>query len=106
MSLRRLVQISAGGTHLVSVPAEVVGEKYGRPLEAVWKYNTQVKAWVVELRKRSCVCTSIQIIHFGQPINQPVLRRKAPCGCYQLQERIELSDRCFKCGRVWQKHKR
>ena len=53
MSLRRLVQISAGGTHLVSVPAEVVGEKYGRPLEAVWKYNTQVKAWVVELKKRS-----------------------------------------------------
>ena len=39
MSLTRLVQISAGGTHLVSVPAEVVGSKHGRPLEAVWKYR-------------------------------------------------------------------
>ena len=51
MSLRRLVQVSAGGTHL-SVPAEVVGSKHGRPLEAVWKYNTQANAWVVELKVR------------------------------------------------------
>mgnify|MGYP000002178154 FL=1 len=53
MSLRRLVQVSAGGTHLVSVPAEVIGTKHGRPLEAVWKYNTRVNAWVVELKERS-----------------------------------------------------
>ncbi len=53
MSLRRLVQVSAGGTHLVSVPAEVIGTKHGRPLEAVWKYSTQVNAWIVELKERS-----------------------------------------------------
>ena len=53
MSLRRLVQVSAGGTHLVSVPAEVVGSKHGRPLEAVWKFNTLVNSWVVELRERN-----------------------------------------------------
>ena len=53
MSLRRLVQVSAGGTSLVSVPAEVIGTKHGRPLEAVWKYNTQVNAWIVELKERS-----------------------------------------------------
>ena len=53
MSLTRLVQISAGGTHLVSVPAEVVGSKHGRPLEAVWKYDNRVNAWVVDLKERS-----------------------------------------------------
>jgi hypothetical protein len=52
MSLKRLVQKSAGGTNLVSVPAEVVGAKHNRPLEAIWKYNTQVNSWVVELRER------------------------------------------------------
>ena len=52
MSLRRLVQVSAGGTRLVSVPAEVVGSMHDRPLEAVWKFNTQVNAWVVDLKVR------------------------------------------------------
>jgi hypothetical protein len=52
MSLKRRVQKSAGGTNLVSVPAEVVGSMHNRPLEAVWKYNTQVNSWVVELRER------------------------------------------------------
>ena len=53
MSLRRLVQVSAGGTHLVSVPDEVIGTKHDRPLEVVCKYNTQVNAWIVELKERS-----------------------------------------------------
>jgi len=52
MSLKRLVQKSAGGSNLVSVPREVIGAKHNRPLEAIWKYNTQVNSWVVELRER------------------------------------------------------
>ena len=53
MSLKRLVQNSSAGTNLVSVPAEVVGAKHDRPLEAVWKFNTLVNSWVVELRERN-----------------------------------------------------
>jgi len=52
MSLKRLVQKSVGGTNLVSVPAEVVGAKHNRPLEAIYKYNTQINSWTIELRER------------------------------------------------------
>jgi len=53
MALKRLVQVSAKGTHLVSVPAEVIGTMHDRPLEAVWKFDNRVNSWVVNLMERS-----------------------------------------------------
>jgi len=53
MSLKRKVQLSTAGTNLVSLPAEVVGEKHGRPLEATYRYNSQVHSWTIELKERA-----------------------------------------------------
>jgi hypothetical protein len=52
MNLKRLVQKSAGGSNLVSVPREVIGAKHSKQLEMIYKYNTQVNSWTIELRER------------------------------------------------------
>ena len=53
MSLKRKVQLSTAGTNLVSLPAEVVGEMHGRPLEATYRYNSTVNSWTIELTERA-----------------------------------------------------
>ena len=55
MSLTRMVQVSTLGTHLLSVPQEVVGKMSGKPLRATWSWSRRESAWVVNLKERETV---------------------------------------------------
>ena len=48
-SLTRMVQVSTLGTHLLSVPQEVVGKMSGKPLQATWKWSRRESALVIDL---------------------------------------------------------
>ena len=52
MSLTRMVQVSTLGTHLVSVPQEVIGKMSGKPLKATWRWDRRASAWVINLQER------------------------------------------------------
>jgi uncharacterized protein YfcZ (UPF0381/DUF406 family) len=52
-AITRLVQRAKCGTHLVSVPKEIVGTKTGLDLKAHFKWNTQANGWVMEITERT-----------------------------------------------------
>jgi len=52
MTLTRLVQQAKSGTHLVSVPKEIIGIKSGHDLKANFRWSTQANGWVMEILER------------------------------------------------------
>mgnify|MGYP006409726139 FL=1 len=52
MIIQRKVQKAKSGTHLVTVPPEIIGPYAGRDLKANFKWNNQVKGWTMEILER------------------------------------------------------
>jgi len=52
MIIERKIQKAKSGTHLVTVPPEIIGPYVGKNLKANFKWNNQAKSWILEIMER------------------------------------------------------